>query len=569
MSRRNIESQRTSIQQVAPQEGILDQSTMGAGIAAIGQDIIRTGQEAKITENFSKAQIDLNRLNTQYQIDYEHDPFNKDGLSKLRTEREKIFQTYGSEISPFFKRPWEQSTRELTLKDDAETEIWGYAQTKKNTIRSINKTIKNNMSQATVDGQNFGNSDTDELGSILNYAASKKNLMGFGDKRLGAGTTTELLEGYDDDYLKSFVGGVSETNPLKALRLLEKDEVKGSFRDQGQYLKMKDAIETRALQADKIFMQREVLNVLKDENSLLGKSLQGNVSYVELQKEFTSKKMSASAQDFFLKANGFRSEKGEEKLSKSEKLAAKVELYDQIQIASQKEDMTPEEISALQDKVYKAMDRTVIDEEEGTGYINQFITPLVTGKEQQLQKFQTGQYNPWQDNVGFSGLQDLIDQVTTTPPEIIGESSEAETSAISAVENSNNEKKLKLYNFYTDQLKQAANSRGIVIGDIPSLPSSEKQKIYSAAQVSAKKSFLADQYPELGNLKDDQWPDSIVTPDGRKIKTGVASAKVQGKVVALKPQYEFKTEAEMDAAGLADGTPVMVNGVSGFYRKPK
>jgi hypothetical protein len=559
MARRNIESYRSSTQQIAPQQGIENQSHTLADLAAVGQEIIKVGQEAKITENFSKAQLDLNRLNTQYQIDFENDPFNEEGLSVLKQNRDDVFKSYGDQISPFFKRQWDENIRGLAIKDDAEIETWAFSQTKKNTVRSINQSIKNNMSQATVDGQNFGGSDTDEIGSMLNYAASKQNLASFGDKNLGAGTTTDLLESYDDNYLKSFIGGVSDTNPIKALRLIENPDVQKKFKDQSQFLKMKEAVETKALQAEKIYTQQEVLNVLKDENSLLGQSLKTNISYVDLQKEFSDKKISPSAQDYFLKANGFRTEKGEEKLTKSEKLQEQVSLYDAVTVAASSEDITPENISALQDRVYKAMDRGVLTDEEGAEYINQFVSPIVAGKEQQLSKYQTGKWNPWQDNIGYSGLNDLIEQVTIASPE--GEE------AGPAMQNLNNERKLKLYNFYSDQLKEAASVRNIKIGDLPSLSYSEKKKVYSDAQVKAKKLYLADEYPELGNLKDDQWPDSIVTEDGRKIKTGVASPKPTGKVVSPKAQYEFATEAEMEAAGLPDGTPVMLNGVSGIYRK--
>lgn len=559
MAQRNIETYRSSIQQVAPQEGIEDQNPLMAGLAKVGQDIIKSSQEAKITENFSKAQLELNRLNTQYQIDYENDPFG--GLEKLKEDRKAIFDNLGQDISPFFKKPWQDSTRELTIKDDAQTETWAYAQTKKNTVRSINQSIKNNMSQATVDGQNFGNSDTDELGTLLNYAQSKQKLIQFGDANLGSGTTTDILEDYDDDYLKSFIGGVSDTNPIKALRLMEDEDVKSSFRDQSHYLKMKEAVEERALQADKIFTQKEVLSALKDENSMLGRSLESNVSYIELQKEFDKKKMSPAAQNFFLKANGFKKDDGEDKLTKSEKMAEKVGLYEAIRTVADSEDVTPDQIAALQNRVYTAMDRGVLSDEEGASYISQFVTPIVDGKEKQLQKFSTNKwYKPWEDKIGFSGLDDLVEQVTITP-------SEDEEELGQATQNLNNERKLKIYSLYQDQLNEAASSRGIAIGDIPNLPLSEKRKVYNDAQVKAKKLYLSDEFPELANLKDDQWPDSVVTPDGKKINTGVAAPKTSGKVATPKPQYEFATEAEMEAAGLPDGTPVMLNGVAGIYRK--
>lgn len=222
MANRETEIYRTSVQQVAR-----NPSGVQEALATVGQKLIAEGQEAKITENFSKAQLDIHKLNQEYQISNESNPFA--GMEDLKQKRDDIFASYGEEISPFFRKGWQDSTRSLAVKDDMTMEAWAYSQTKKNTVTSINTSIKNNMSQATLDGQNFGNSDQDEVGTLLNYAESKKQLAGFGDKHLGAMETTKILEGYDKDYLKSFVAGVAHSNPKKAAALLEKDEFKKSL----------------------------------------------------------------------------------------------------------------------------------------------------------------------------------------------------------------------------------------------------------------------------------------------------------------------------------------------------
>lgn len=230
MASRDVTAQRTVGPQAALQETYVKgdvQSLLDAG-AELGQQIIKSGQEAKITENYSMAQMDLNRLKSQIEVDYEHDPFQ--GAKKLKEEQSKIFEAYGKEISPFFRAPWDENVRELGFKVDAETEAWAFKQTRVNTVNSINRAIKNNLSQATVDGENFGNSDATEIGSLLNYQDSRNKLASFGDGNLGSETTTQMLEGYNEDYLKSFLSGVSDTNPLKALRMLDDPNVKASFR---------------------------------------------------------------------------------------------------------------------------------------------------------------------------------------------------------------------------------------------------------------------------------------------------------------------------------------------------
>ena len=196
----------------------------GAELAA---DIVRQGQEAKITENFSKAQLDLNALQTQYQIDFEGDPMG--GMDGYKQKRQEIFDTYAEQISPLFRRTWNDNTRKLAYTNDATQQGWALKQTRINTVKAVNAAMKNSFKQANTDGQNFGNSDETEIGAYVNYEGSKQNLEGFASKNLGETTSSKMLSGYSKDYMKSFIAGVAETNPKKAAGLLESEAFKDRF----------------------------------------------------------------------------------------------------------------------------------------------------------------------------------------------------------------------------------------------------------------------------------------------------------------------------------------------------
>lgn len=492
MANRDVSNYRSSIQQVAPVEGFAKEKPLLESVAEVGTSIIKQNQEARITENFSKAQLDLARLDMQYQKDYEGDPFG--GIEKLQAERKKIFDAYSKDISPFFKRDWENETFKLENKHDLTTEAWAYAQTKKNTVKSINEGIKANLGQATLDGMNYGNSDQDELGTVLNYAQSRQNLLGFGEKNLGAETTDELLTDYEDNYLKSFISGVSESNPLKALRIMERDDVKNGFKDGTQYAKMKEAVEARALQAQEIGAQKEVLNTLKNENSVLTQSLERNMSYAELQVAFEESGMSKSAQAFFLKANGYSKDAQGESLSASEKLTNKAALYSEMTETMAKESLSTQDISAFQDKIYTAMDNKTLSAEEGQQWINQLVAPVIDQKEKQ---FGTFSQNSWiAPDVGFSGVQKLYEENIAIPP------AEGETEVGALTQSINDKNKVKLYDYYMQGLQETAASYGVELSGIKQLNKTQQRKLYTDAQNLAYRNFQIDRNPNLATLND-------------------------------------------------------------------
>lgn len=515
MAQRDLTNFREVITQVADTSGA-DMLEAGADITG---EILRQGVEAKINENISKVQLDLNALNHQYQIDFEGNPLA--GKDEYKQKRQELFDTYAEQISPLYRRQWQNSMSQIANRDDALQQAWALKQTRVNTVSSINTSMKNNFMQANLDGQDFGERDDAEIASFVNFATSKEQLAAFGNKNLGEESTAKMLETYEEDYMKSFLSGVSETNPVKALRLLDTDMVKDTFSDPQQYMKMKEAVEARALKIQSIRSENEILSVLKDENSLLASSLERPLSYAELQQEFARSGMSKEAQSFFMKINGYSDK--EAKLDASEKLAFKAGIYDMISQAGDVEDLKAEDITAIQNKIYEGMNRGALSEKEGMEYLNGFLAPAIEGKEESLKSFQSGKWNPFQDNIGFTGLSDVLEQVNIEPPD-----GADEVGALGQIVN--NENKVKLYDYYWQALTSEAGVRNMAVADIPRLPTSEKRKIYAKAQNEAKRNFWIDKFPELGSME--KIPASIITSTGKKINTGLSDGSPVSSVSA-------------------------------------
>jgi len=223
MAQRNLVNMREVTQVVAENPNTL----LDAGVE-IGQEIMRQSQEAKINESLSQAQLDLNAMQSQYQTDFEADPMG--GLTEYKKNRKAVFDKYAEGISPLYRRTWEDNARKIAQQNDATQQGWALKQTRVNTVNSINKSMKNNFLQANLDGQKFGGSDDGEISAFLNFENSKKSLMEWGSKNVGQETTEGMLENYENDYLKSFVSGVSDSNPQKAARLLEDEKIRTRFK---------------------------------------------------------------------------------------------------------------------------------------------------------------------------------------------------------------------------------------------------------------------------------------------------------------------------------------------------
>ncbi len=496
MAERGAENNFRTSTQVVPEQQFQDTSVpLVETFAEIGKTIIKQGQEAKINENFSNAQVEVNSLNRQFQIDYAHDPFNKEGLERLKQLKADVYQKNASGISPFFKRPYDDAVRKLDRTSDATLEAFGYTQTRKNTVTSMNKAIQNSLMQAAIDGE--GGADLGK--SLLNFTASKTALVNTADGILSEPESTAMLESFNQDYLKTYLSGKAVTDPVGALQVLDSDEVKGSFKDAEQYSAMKKAVKSRALKVQQVAIENNVINNLKGE---IGAFKSGKpLSYAELQ--VASEKMSKPAREFFMKKSGFSGK--EKKLDPAEKLEVKARLAENFANVMSKESITVYDMAALQDDIFKAMNSGVLSEEQSLDLLNGMIEPTLADKEKQISTdwFDSGDWNPVFDNVGLPVIKEFYNNnVLIKSPEAEGavlggiflSDEEKEVGIVSKTLNNTN--KANLYNYYFDALQDEAAQKGIKVAQLNDYGSrSERRAIYERASDKAISDFRANTMP--------------------------------------------------------------------------
>jgi hypothetical protein len=222
-----VERNISNIPQVTEVTPNLATGTMESAIGDAGQEIIKAEQHAMIVNNFSKANMDLNDAKLKFQNDYADKPM--EGVKAYQEYREETLNSYGDQISPFFRGIWNQESKNMGIRDDMQMNGWAYAQLRQNTVTGVNNAIATNLGQANTDGMNYGSGKISDIDAVLNGAPSRELLKQFGGSNLGVAKTEGLLKNYDNDYMKSFISGVAQANPQKAAQLLDSDTFKDRF----------------------------------------------------------------------------------------------------------------------------------------------------------------------------------------------------------------------------------------------------------------------------------------------------------------------------------------------------
>lgn len=482
MARRDLTTFRTVTQQVVKQPN----SLLVAGVQ-IANQIVEQGQRSKMAESASQAQLEVSALQDQYQIDFQSDPMG--GIEKYRNDRQGIYDRHFKGISPLFKRDWQALTRRIGTSNDAVQQAWALRQTRDNTIRSVNTSMQNARLQASNDGRAFGLSDEKEIDFFVNAQAHLENTRRSAEGLLGEEDLNELTGTFIQDYAKSVISGVSETNPIKALQLLESDLIEESFNSPEERSRMTKAVNARALQFGKIKTETEVLNVLSDANSLLTRSAQGEqMGYAELLAVLEGK--SPAVRDFFMRANGY-STKGTKgvKLSDSEKQQFRVNVYAELSRVGRKDNPTSEEMDNVQNLIYQGLNNDSLTKGEGVSFTNDWLEPMIEKRKETLKNYTTGGWiNPL---TGFGKMDEVLERINIPPPiekEGIFFDTEGELGPLSTLFNNQNTDDLN--RFFWSALQSEAQNRGISIGGLQDLGRSEREKVYMKTQRKAVSDLL-------------------------------------------------------------------------------
>ena len=479
MAQRDLTTFRQVTQQVVEQPDQLLQAAAG-----IAEKVIRQGEEAKLAEGFSVAQLDLSALDSQYKIDFQGDPTNKDGVAKYKADRQAIYDNLGKNMSPLYRRQWQDGTRKLTERNDVVMQAWGLKQTQVNTIASVNNIMKNGLSQAASDGAAVGNGTMSIEDALVNYVNTRENITAYAENNLGEVTGGETVKSYDEDHMKTLISGISETDPVEASRILDNDAVKDSFDGPAQWRKMKKDVDNRVLNVGKIRVEKEVLSAMTSENSLFAQSSERQIPYAELQQAYARDGTSKAAQSVINKMNGYAPSGGSQ-LTAEEKVIFNNDLFDDIASLEGAEGVTPADIKGLQDRVYEGLNNKSITSAAGRSALRQLLEPSVNSMSEAMETFSRDTWVPF-DEIGFKKVRKTFDSKF----KIDEEDSSLSKRQLNKVNNLN---KQRLYQSYNDALIDLMPD-GVPIADISTLSSRQRNKILKDAQTTALNDYATKSF---------------------------------------------------------------------------
>lgn len=208
------------------------QTDLLMGISEIGAKAAEASEQSKLLMYGAQAHAAFKGVDAQYRMQFADNPGSTEAQAWLAEQRQQISDKLGGNISTFYQRQWTSKITELGSQSDISNEMWGVHQNYRNTVNNTNVAMKTYLDVGNKDGQAYGQSEATDGGNIMNFLTARQSLTDAAAPLIGADKAGAMLKNFDTDYAKSFVAGVAESNPQKALSLLSMPEVNQHFTTQ-------------------------------------------------------------------------------------------------------------------------------------------------------------------------------------------------------------------------------------------------------------------------------------------------------------------------------------------------
>lgn len=220
--------QVTNVVPEQPQDGLLT-----AGLDVLN-NIGQASASAKALSAASQTSLAFRQLDQQYRTTYAGDPNSPEGAAFLANGRKEITDSLSANVPSIAMLDYQKQAVELGKASDASNTLWGTRQLVTNARADIQTSYQTNLSQASMDGRQFASSGSpaSEVEGALHYAQLSQQMMTFAGPVIGNDRAALYLKNFQQDYTKTFVSSVAETNPQMAYSLLQQPGIADKFRPQ-------------------------------------------------------------------------------------------------------------------------------------------------------------------------------------------------------------------------------------------------------------------------------------------------------------------------------------------------
>lgn len=187
-------------------------------------------QKVKIDTLSTKARIDIDNKVNQWRLDNQSRPDDPEAKMQLQSDIQEILSDYGKEIDPIAQMDWDMTANKLASGYEIAQNQWVLTQRAENAKLDVAENINANLNLARSSGKK-GNLDA----GLADYVNSYKQLYSYASQNMGETEARKLLRDYEEDFMGSFINGLAETDPKKALEALQRPEIAASFKNDGAH----------------------------------------------------------------------------------------------------------------------------------------------------------------------------------------------------------------------------------------------------------------------------------------------------------------------------------------------
>ena len=185
-------------------------------------------QRVKIDTESTKARVEIDNLVNQWQLQNQSRPDDPEARAQLKSDIQDILNRYGSQIDPVAKIDWDRTAGKLSSAYELGMNTWARNQRAENVKLDVAENINANLTLARNSGRS-GNLDA----GLSDYINSYHQLYNYASRNMGETEARKLLLDYEEEFMGSFITGLSETDPQAAMEALKRPEIAASFKNQG------------------------------------------------------------------------------------------------------------------------------------------------------------------------------------------------------------------------------------------------------------------------------------------------------------------------------------------------